>query len=89
MGALLPARGSGALIATILAYAAMTAVVFHNLLPSMTTAIYSSIGDPLLNTSVARLFESRMWTVYEMPRIGSAPRVHVPLLWPAPGSRRS
>jgi hypothetical protein len=52
MRALVPARGSGALIAAILAYAAMTAAVFHNLLPSMATALYSSIDDPLLNTSI-------------------------------------
>jgi hypothetical protein len=27
-----------------------------------------------------------MWTVYEMPRVGGAPRAHVPLPLPAPGT---
>ena len=52
MRALVPTRGSGALVAATLAYAAITAVVFHNLLPSMATALYSGIDDPLLNTSI-------------------------------------
>jgi len=52
MRALTPTRGSSALIAATLAYAAITVVVFHNLLPSMATALYSGIDDPLLNTSI-------------------------------------
>ena len=52
MRALVAGRGSGALITATLAYAAITVAVFHNLLPSMATALYSGIGDPLLNTSI-------------------------------------
>ena len=33
-------------------YAVLTAAIFHNLLPVITTNIYSSLGDPLLNTSI-------------------------------------
>ena len=35
-----------------LAYALITAAIFHNLLPGMSTHIYSDIGDPLLNASI-------------------------------------
>jgi|KBSSwiStaDraftv2_1062776.scaffolds.fasta_scaffold05650_5 hypothetical protein len=52
MRALIPTRGRSALIAATLAYAAITVAVFHNLLPSMATALYSGIDDPLLNTSI-------------------------------------
>src|SRR5712671_6734196 len=44
------ARGRYALAA--LAYALITAAIFHNLLPVMATRIYSDIGDPLLNASI-------------------------------------
>jgi hypothetical protein len=44
------ARGRYALAA--LAYALITAAIFHNLLPVISTRIYSDIGDPLLNASI-------------------------------------
>jgi hypothetical protein len=37
---------------TTLAYLSITIGIFHNLLPVMSTSIYSDIGDPLLNTSI-------------------------------------
>jgi len=52
MRGLVQARGRGALIASMLAYAAITVAVFHNLLPSMATALFSSIDDRLLNTAL-------------------------------------
>ena len=35
-----------------LAYVAVTAAIFHNLLPVVSTHIYSDTGDPLLNASI-------------------------------------
>jgi len=35
-----------------LCYAGITALLFHNLLPDLTTHLYSDLGDPLLNTAI-------------------------------------
>src|SRR5574341_295872 len=40
------------LSAAALVYAAVTALLFHRLLPDITTHIYSDLGDPLLNVSI-------------------------------------
>ena len=42
----------GRFIAATLAYAAITAAMFHNLFPAMQTQLYASITDPLLNASI-------------------------------------
>jgi len=42
----------GRFIGAVLAYCGITAVMFHNLFPSLRTALYSSTDDPLLNTSI-------------------------------------
>ena len=38
--------------AAALCYAAITALLFHNLLPVITTHLYSDLGDPLLNCAI-------------------------------------
>jgi len=35
---------------------------------------------------LARLFESRMWTVYKLPHFGGVPRAHLPLALPVAGA---
>ena len=41
-----------ALPAAALLYVAITALLFRNLLPGITTHLYSDLGDPLLNTAI-------------------------------------
>ena len=41
--------------AAALCYAAITALLFRNLLPVITTDLYSDIGDPLLNLSLIHI----------------------------------
>ena len=38
--------------AAALFYAGITALLFHNLLPDLTTHVYSDLGDPILNTAI-------------------------------------
>jgi hypothetical protein len=49
------------LAAAALLYAGITALLFHNLLPDLTTHLYSDLGDPLLNTAILA------WNAAELP----------------------
>lgn len=40
------------LAAAALFYAGITALLFHDLLPDLTTHVYSDLGDPILNTAI-------------------------------------
>jgi len=40
------------MVVAALIYAVVAAVLFHNLLPVMTTDLYGDLGDPLLNTAI-------------------------------------
>ena len=40
------------LAAAALLYAGITALLFRNLLPDLTTHVYSDLGDPILNTAL-------------------------------------
>ena len=46
------ARDHRPCVAAAGAYLLATAAIFHNLLPVMSTSIYSATGDPLLNASI-------------------------------------
>ncbi|MBI3048906.1 MAG: hypothetical protein HYY76_11425 [Acidobacteria bacterium] len=45
----------------VLVYAGVTALLFHNLLPDVTTHLYSDLGDPLLNTAILA------WSARQVP----------------------
>jgi hypothetical protein len=49
------------LAAAALVYVAVTLLLFHNLLPTITTDLYPDLGDPLLNTAVLA------WNAREVP----------------------
>ena len=49
------------LAAAALLYAGITALLLHNLLPDLTTHLYSDLGDPLLNTAILA------WNATEAP----------------------
>ena len=49
------------LAAAALLYVGITALLFHNLLPDLTTHLYSDLGDPLLNTAILA------WNATEVP----------------------
>jgi hypothetical protein len=41
-------------------YGAVTLLLFHNLLPNLTTHLYPDLGDPLLNTAILALNAKRL-----------------------------
>src|SRR5581483_11162146 len=51
----------GRFVAAAAVYAGITALIFHNLWPRLGTALYSSIDDPLLNTSILA------WNAKQLP----------------------
>ncbi len=50
--------------AALLVYTGITALLFHNLLPDLSTHLYSDLGDPLLNTAILA-WNARQWPLTE------------------------
>jgi len=48
----------------LLVYAGITALLFHTLLPDLTTHLYSDLGDPLLNAAILA-WNAREWPLGE------------------------